>query len=533
MVTETATALRSAWAEVLDVDLDEITDDSNFISLGGDSVQAMKLAEIAPHHGLDISTEAIFQEGVFSKLLARTRMLDSSSPAAKDSTKTSVTTDEALIENCADACSLPPDEIEDIYPPSPIGAWFFTSHQESGAWLLQIVFELQNGLDMQLVTNAFEAIYDRNATFRSRFAIVNDGVQTIVTNTPVKWHHATNLEEYKAEDRSLKVRAGQPAIRYGLIREPDGGSYVVWTALHAVMDGWTRKLLCDDLEAYLADPEAFVSMGPRPNIKLYLEFIKTMDPAPSRAFWSSYLSNMPAQNPIKGSKKLPADAEPVCNQKIIYKFSLSKTASSSTIRLSTIAHAAFAILLGDLTSTSDVFFLGLRASRTIFPGAHAIMGSVFSAVPIRIRFSPDEVIGGLLARVQDESNAMMRHEPFGGEARHEAWSKLEGKENHSLSFQWYPKGTDLFERRMVAGGGDERRGRLRVVEEKYSPHTFPGGLNAFDDGDSVRVQSEFDDRIFQADIMKRLIARFARLLERMRHAEDSESIGSLLAELES
>lgn len=111
---------------------------------------------------------------------------------------------------------------------------------------------------------------------------------------------------------------------------------------------------------------------------------------------------------------------------------------------------------------------------------------------------------------------------------------MEGKENHSLSFQWYPKGTDLFERRMctTGGSGDEDRGTLRVVEEKYSPHTIPGGLNAFDNGDFFRVQSEFDDRIYNCDFIEKLIGRFARLLERMRHADGSESVESLLAELE-
>lgn len=413
MNTPTAAALRSAWAEVLDIDLNEIEDDSNFVSLGGDSVQAMKLAAIAPLHGLDLDTETIFQEGVFSKLLAKTKMLDTTVEQPDETTAGSVTTDTDLIQTCAEACGISQDMVEDVYPPNDMAAWFFTIHQESGAWLLQIVFQLQNGLSAPLVCKAFEAIHDRNDTFRYRFVLVNDEVQTVVTKIPVAWNHSDSLETYEAEDRSQRVIAGQPAVRYGLIRQPAGKSYVVWTALHSAMDGWTRKLLCDDLEAFLADPDAFSQKPKRPGMKEHLVFIKNADPAPARAFWSTYLTDLPAQRPIEGSDTLPGGGQPVCNRKIIRKFPLDKTSSkpTGTIRLSTIAHAAFAILLANLTSSTDVIFMGLRASRTIFPSADQIMGSVFSVVPIRIRFSPSEPIGDLLARVQDDSNAMMRHEP--------------------------------------------------------------------------------------------------------------------------
>ncbi|KAI4284450.1 MAG: hypothetical protein L6R38_001409 [Xanthoria sp. 2 TBL-2021] len=536
MNTPPATALRSAWAEVLDIDLNEIEDDSNFVSLGGDSVQAMKLAAIAPLHGLDLDTETIFQEGVFSKLLARTKLLDTTVEQPDETTTPSVTTDTDLIQTCAEACGISQDMVEDVYPPNGVAARFFTTHQESGAWLLQIVFQLQNGLSAPLVCKAFEAIHDHNDTFRSRFVLVNDEVQTVVTKSPVAWNRSDSLETYKAEDRSQKVNAGQPAVRYGLIQEPAGKSYVVWTALHSAMDGWTRKLLCDDLEAFFADPDALSQKPKRPSMKKYLDFIKNADPAPARAFWSTYLTDLPAQNPIEGSDTLPVGGQPVCNRKIMKKFPLDKPSikTASTIRLSTIAHAAFAILLATLTSSTDVIFMGLRASRTVFPGADQIMGSIFSAVPIRIRFSPAEPIRDLLARMQDESNAMLRHEPWGGEAWYQAQSQMEGKENHLLSFQWYPKGMDLSKRRVctTGGSGDEERDTLRVVEEKYSPHTFAGCLNAYDNRDSFRVQSEFDDRIYNVDFIEKLIGRFARLLERIRQVDGSESVESLLVELE-
>ncbi|KAL8776424.1 MAG: hypothetical protein Q9213_008280 [Squamulea squamosa] len=525
MDNPTATALRAAWAEVLDVDLDEIEDDSNFVELGGDSVMALKLAEIAPSFGLDLATEAIFEEGVFSRLLAKTKRMQETREK-QDDVMYSVTTDEQLIRRCAEACGLSPDQIEDIYPPSGIAGWFFTTHQESGAWLLQLIFQLKGDLvdNTTIACRAFEAIHDRNDTFRSRFVVIDGEVQNVVTKTPVKWIRANNLEAYKAQDRSQKVVSGQPSIRYGLIQEPDSTTYIVWTAMHSAMDGWTRKLLCDDLEAFLADPEAFMQKPKRPSMRKYLDFVKNMDPKPAMAFWDTYLSNLPTQNPLRDS--LPFTGQPVCNQKITQNFPFQKS-NKTTIRLSNMAHAAYAVLLGDTTSTTDVFFFGIRASRTIFPGAESIMGSVFSPVPIRIKFSPDEPIRDLIQRVQDDSNAMMHHEPFGGLALYSVMGKVQP--HHSISFQWYPRGSDLSVRLMsTSRSGQEKGGTMQVVEEIYSPHTIAGCLNAYDDGDHITVQAEYDDRIFKDEFMDDYVQKFEKVLNRISHGSGDDLVESLL-----
>ncbi|KAL8858799.1 MAG: hypothetical protein Q9178_004716 [Gyalolechia marmorata] len=524
MSTPTATALRNAWAEVLDLDPEDIQDDSNFISLGGDSVSAIQLASIAPNHGLDLSMEAIFHEGVFSALLSETKLLDPTQAQQQKEAMTapSVTTDTQLIQTCAEACGLPPDMISDIYPPVGTAGYFFTQHQETGAWLLQIVFQLTGNIDTTLVCRAFETIHDRNDTFRSRFVEINGEVQNIVTKCPLVWQKADNLETYKSTDRETRVTSGQPAVRYALIEEPET-TYIVWTALHSAMDGWTRKLLCDDLQSFLVDPDTFANDNPkRPSMRKYLDFLKTMDPAASTAFWDHYLSGVPPQNPLKGST--PFTGQPTCNQKILRNFPLQKpttnTTTTASIRLSNIAHTAFALLLGSSTSTTDVFFFGIRASRTIFPGADKIMGSVFSPVPIRIRFSPTEPIGDVLKRVQDESNAMMPHEPFGGLALF--------NQSLSITFQWYPRGTDLAARVMSSTSRPGEEGTVRVVEEKYSPHTIPGCLNAYDNGDCCKVAAEYDDRIFGGEFMDNFVQRFSVVLDRICRGDGSEIVESLL-----
>ncbi|KAL8766200.1 MAG: hypothetical protein Q9209_006965 [Squamulea sp. 1 TL-2023] len=244
------------------------------------------------------------------------------------------------------------------------------------------------------------------------------------------------------------------------------------------------------------------------------------------AFWDAYLSGVPTQNPLRDSS--PFTSQPVCNQKIIKNFPLQKS-NKTIIRLSNMAHAAYAVLLGDTTSNTDVFFFGIRASRTIFPGAESIMGSVFSPVPIRIKFSPGGPIHDLIQRVQDDSNAMMHHEPFGGLALYSAMSKVQP--HRSISFQWYPRGSDLSVRLMSTsrlGHDGQEGGTMKFVEETYSPHTIAGCLNAYDDVDHITVRAEYDDRIFNDGFMDGFVQRFGKVLNKISHSSEGDLVKSLL-----
>ncbi|KAL8706782.1 MAG: hypothetical protein Q9201_000208 [Fulgogasparrea decipioides] len=382
----TAKALRSAWSQALDIDEMEIEDDSQFVELGGDSVTAIKLAKIAPSCGINLDAETIFSEPTFNGMLALTTLLQAQK--ATEKVAPSVTVDADLIHTCAELCGLPTEMIEDVFPPNFYASYFYTTHQETGAWLLQIVFELTEPLDPALVCKAFEAIHDGNQAFRSRFVVVNGEVQMVVTRTPIEWKHAEDLETYRAEDWGIKVTQGQPAVRYGFVREPEK-TYIVWSALHSAMDGWTRKLLGDDLEAFLKDPDGFKAKPSRPSYKIYMDNVKSMDPDIGKAFWDRYLTNIGPQKPLVESTS--QNTNPVCNKKVIKQFPVQRSQHSS-IRLSSVAHAAFGLLLANKANTEDVVYYGVRASRTIFPGAESIMGSVFSSIPVRIRFQPTDLV---------------------------------------------------------------------------------------------------------------------------------------------
>ncbi|KAL9016019.1 MAG: hypothetical protein Q9185_006614 [Variospora sp. 1 TL-2023] len=323
----------------------------------------------------------------------------------------------------------------------------------------------------------------------------------------IAWQHATDLEAYTSSDRARKVTQGQPAVRrHALIREPQATTYIVWTALHSVMDTWTCKLLCDDLSAFLRDPAEFRTRPSRPSVKLFLQHFNNLDPAASTAFWTSYLAGLENPQPLPTIVAKPT-TNPVCNRTLVRSYPLSQR-GPSPIRLSTIAHAAFALTLSALT-----------------PAPSASTG-----IPLRTTLpSAQEPVSAFLARVQADSAAMVPHEPFGWNAL----STLMTRDIHTanaFTFNWFPRGTDLLAREDMRERerGGESGGALKVMSERYSPHEVAGVWMVYDKGESLRVVAEWDDGVFEDGLAREMVDRFFDILGRLAKGERDSSVGAVL-----
>ena len=337
----------------------------------------------------------------------------------------------------------------------------------------------------------------------------------MVTKTSVEWKHATSLDKYQADDWASKVLPGQPAVRYGLVKEAEG-TFIVWTALHTAMDAWTRKLLCDDLEVFLRNTEDFVAKPGRPTYKSYLDHVSRMDAGAGRAFWTDYLTGLEKQKPL--TQAATEIKEPVVNKRIVEYYPIIRSQKSS-IRLSTVAHVAFGLVLGCITGSEDIAYATVRGSRTLFPGAEAIMGTLAKAISLRIRFKPDDTIKDLLQKVQDESTSMMRHEPF-----HSSPEAMSAK----FFFNWYPRGIDLHTRNVLGKDKDGHEGTLKIIDQRFSPHPMAGIFGCYDNGESLRLEVAYDDRVYDDKFVQSFVHSFIELMDGLRNVDQTTRLGTLL-----
>ncbi|KAI4201534.1 MAG: hypothetical protein LQ350_003149 [Teloschistes chrysophthalmus] len=513
-----AAALRNAWSQVLDIDEDEIDDEANFLELGGDSVKAIKLIEVAPSCGINLDAETVFREGTFSRLLAGTTLREQDK--LDEEVASNIATDKDVIETCAQACNLATDMVEDVFPADWLTRWYFTSHQKDGVWRMQQVYEVGEGLDAALACKAFEVIRERNPAFRTHCVSFGEEIMCVVARNPIEWIESDSLEKYREENSRLKMTSGRPLVAYGLVKESEK-TYIVWTALHAVMDAWTRKLQCDDLDAYLNDPEGFLSKPKRPSYKRLLEFKESKDWGPSQAWWDNYHADLGPQKPLVPT--LVQNPDMAMNRKVA---ELMPTPSfrQGTIRLSTIGHTALALVIASFTKTEDIVFYGTRGSRTLFPGAESIIGCVVNAVALRTYVRPTDKAKDLMQRTQDEYVDMMPHEALG----FQNLLRLYGKQDTfpQVMLNWYSQGIDTQDRLM---GGKGNGGSLKFVEEAFVPLNRAGAfLSVWEQGDVLKVQRQYDDRMFSDQLITEYVRRFQSILTRLCKSDSTTLVQEFL-----
>ena len=117
---------RPLWASALGLDVSDINDNDNFFDLGGDSVQAIRLAEVARARHLKLDVETVFNYPDFQDMLTNTETVtitDSPSEARSQGQL-----DTATVRACADTCGVGLELIEDIFPTTTLQSALLQDH---------------------------------------------------------------------------------------------------------------------------------------------------------------------------------------------------------------------------------------------------------------------------------------------------------------------------------------------------------------------------------------------------------------------
>ena len=509
--------LQQCWATALDLDVDDINDADNFFEIGGDSVQALRLVEAARELGWKLDVETVFNYPDFQNMLANSGEVVATDPSSEASSLGSL--DAATIQACADTCGVGLELIEDILPSVDFQEFFMQSHIQNGSYVLQLVFELEGVRDTALVRRAFDTIRAKNQVLRTRLVQVGGELLQVALEDPIVWHDATDLAEYMAQDSRSPMGYGQPLVRYAVVQEPEK-TFVVWTGHHCVMDAWTRRLLLDDLESYLADPVAFAEKPDRPPFKAFVDYRRSLDPKEANAFWERYFGQLPHPNILC---TLPDNYRPHLNHSIVREVPVDRP-TKSTITVSSMAHVAFALTLGQMTGSHDTTMFGVRGSRLIsMPGAGSIMGPMVSVGLLRIQLPPKEPVSTVLRSFQDHSARMLNYELFG-----RAHIYRRGVPRDQFAFNWYPRGSDLLLRR-PSFTIDNDKATLRVVREEWTtiPVSFGCIFNTYDNGDHLKIMVRFDDQVLETSLIEKLLDLFTTKLGRICSGQEM-SVESLM-----
>lgn len=510
--TEMELSLQSLWSQVLGVEAQTIGIDDNFFRLGGDSVGAMKLVAAARAKKITISVADIFVSPMLSDMAVAARMSTNERHTTLSLEPFNLIKDTAgnldlILEEASAQCGLSKDAIQDCYSTTALQEGLMAlSMRQNGAYLAQKVFRiLSEDFDLPLFQKAWAAVVESEDILRTRIVHTQSlGSVQVVLNTSITWNLATDLETYLVQDMSTPVQYGGPLMRLAIVQQANGDTYFVWTAHHAVYDGWTVNLLFDKVANMYSNGIKSPSV-PYAN---FIGHLSEVDPASRDVFWRSQFASTGTQP--TGFPAVPLGYQATSKQNMLFTAQIPK-ASSSSITMPIMMRAAWAMVTATYSDSNDVVFATTLSGRNVpLAGIDTMMGPTITTVPIRIALpKPDISAHEYLETVQSQSTEMMPYEQIGLQnIRHlssEAQKSIDQIQN-LLVVQPSEASDDV-----PSFLGMEALSRPSANFDTYAlvVECCISKKGNFD------VKAQYDDSIISTETMKRMLQQFEHVLKQL------------------
>jgi amino acid adenylation domain-containing protein len=412
--------LQILWAQVLGItDLALIGADDSFLRLGGDSISAMRLVSAAQIKGLAISVAGVFRNPVLSAMAELLENGSVSPNTGKDLQPFELipgASVEAVLEEASSLCHISRDHIEDIYPCTPLqeGLMAITTRQE-GAYVKRMAFRMPSTMDVHFFKGAWQRVYGLNPILRTRIvqSQTAGSLQVVIHDEQIVWKTAKTLEEYLDGESRASMTPGDRLTRYGLVGEQSEDQpkqqsrYFIWTAHHAIYDGWSIALLAKQLEHIFTEGAA----PALPPFNGFLGYLATIGREALTKYWLSQLSGpgVPSSFP-----QLPSAAYVIrADQKTHFPLQMPRQRGSE-IMSSTVLRAAWALVMARYTESEDVVFGATLSGRNApVNGIAQMLGPTISTVPVRLTLNKDQQVHEYLKAVQRQATDMIPFEHIG------------------------------------------------------------------------------------------------------------------------
>jgi amino acid adenylation domain-containing protein len=402
----------------------------------------------------------------------------------------------------------------------------------------QLTMDLQEDLDVDAFTRAFQVVVDRHPMLRTRF-IDDDG--TPYQEALADFALPVSVEDWRGADRDLdddaratRVKAflradrrrgfdlfDAPPLRLTVARVGAARTFACWTFHHILLDGRSFSIVLREVfAAYDAlrrgvAPSTTLPPPPRP-FSDFVAWTGRQRFSQSLPFWKALLAGKDAPTPLPPLRRADTSGEAPGYGELVRVVAPSTTQAAKTLAattgttLGTVVQAAWALCLNRLTGDDDVVFGTTRACRRSAldgAGADDMVGLFINTLPVRAKVADDQSVGDFLAALRRQSIEVRAHE-------HTPLVDVLGQGQ-------VPRGTPLFST-LLMFENQELNATLRRADDAFARRhfhyeeqpTFPLNVTVFDHGDGegdgvLEIRVLFDRSRF-ADVG---IERLMRWLE--------------------
>lgn len=394
--------LVNLWAELLDVPANRIGLHDAFFHLGGDSILAMKLSNLAQRKGLSLTVSGIFSNPRLSDMAAIVKPADASTKFRNDIPPFALLDMDvkySVLNSAIQQCSVEREQIEDIYPCTPFQEGLLSlSMRTPGAYLADFGYILPDDIDLVRFHSALKAVVRANPILRSRIIHNVDGLFQVVVRDELPWLAVDNLDEYVASLSRREMQLGQPLVHLAHCQFE-----FVLVIHHALYDGWSLPLIWKQVHQAYEDQNLAICPFNR-----FVEYIAQCDSTASQEYWASQLVGANATV----FPSLPSsDYRPNADSNIQQTIPLQALPG---ITKATMLQLAWSMALSHYTDSNDVLFGVVSSGRQAdLAGIENLTGPTLATVPLRVCLNNDQSVSNELSRLQQQVTSMIPFEQFG------------------------------------------------------------------------------------------------------------------------
>lgn len=396
---------------------------SNFFSLGGDSIGALQLASAMQKDGLKIRVKDIFDNPT---PMGQAKMLsDTAQTTAAETNPDQIIAD----SNIDDLLNEFGSRAESVFSVSDVQRALLTA-RPSQQYLYhdQSTFSYEGEIDRDKFEQAWNRVISRNASLRTVFRnMQSDWYQVELQHEPIRltFHDLstapedamTILNQIIQDDRKRSYDySNGPLIRLTLCKTSPS-SYVFFLSFNVIiMDGWcfafVLKEFVDEYTALVQYSE--INHDQRPSYKNYINWLERQSRFEAKQYWADYLAGA---NISHLPRVITKETESVYEVTTL-EHSLSTALSSELIRISgehhvtanTAVQVSWAFVMRQYSTNDMVLFGATIAGRPAeVEGGDRIIGLFFNDLPIHERIDLSEDRWLLARRLQTKFQASINY----------------------------------------------------------------------------------------------------------------------------
>lgn len=409
--------LQKIWTDILGLSSKSIGLDDDFIILGGDSIDAIRMSSICRDQGFQLDVVSIFQHPTLQDMALAMRRVENPTNHTLQYNQDTSGLISAYGARAARACNVNLADVEEVLICTPLQISLMAATiRTPSAYVAREVYRLAASVDLLKFKAAWRMIHELHAIYRARIFQTEDTnnegqMLQAICREGFDWSESTCRSLHCREAEVEEMTFGKPLVRYRCVHT-DEGVYFELIRHHSIFDGWDSTLIFEDL-IY-----AYTHSSPppsRPPYRNYILYLQSQDRDITAAYWTATLQGYTYSESFP---PLPPAGFPPKTTAVKILSSKARLKKFGRFTFPIIARAAWAILISlrsrSLAAEHDVCFLTTVSGRTTpIPGIERTIGPTMATVPVRIQVNQDESIASFLSRINKETVNMMPFEHFG------------------------------------------------------------------------------------------------------------------------